>query len=343
MATKKETSLKLMADAGIEVSITAEQGAVEDNIDDVVKKTHEILKRCRSTDYLDADRDKAVADRDLLAAVKTQVGAAIKDSKSVYDAPFAVIEAKAKALDIQVAAQARIVESIAAEVESEKSSPQRADVFGYFSSRARWLGPKYGPIVWSKHPTSWDKATDITKVKGQIDDLLIFVRASFCIIHRWGSVFEDLLLMRFCEQSDLKDALGIVYGYKEYLEGVAIVAAGGGDQWDGWTDDLLFCDEERVTEMLSITGTRFEVDAAKAAVAAMGARIDAARQDGIDAISAWMGKQGFDQAQIDEAIADARALAMTLSDVRKLELDPSMTISQIETAFFKGLSDEKGD
>lgn len=343
MATKKETSLKLMADAGIKVSITAEQGAVEDNIDNVVEKTHEILKRCRSTDYLDADRDKAVADRDLLAAVKTQVGAAIKDAKGVYDAPFAVIEAKAKALDIQVAAQARIVESIAAEVESEKSSPQRADVFNYFSSRARWLGPKYGPIVWSKHPTSWDKATDITKVKGQIDDLLLFVRASFRIIHAWRSVFEDLLLMRFCEQSDLKDALGIVYGFKEYLEGVAIVATGGADQWDGWTDDLLFSDEERVTEILSVTGTRFEVDAAKAAVAAMGARIDAARQDGIDAISAWMDKQGFDQAQIDEAIADARALAMTLSDVRKLELDPSMTIGQIEAAFFKGLSDEKGE
>lgn len=343
MATKKETSLKLMADAGIEVSITAEQGTVEDNIDDVVKKTHEVLERCRSTDYLEADRDKAVADRDLLAAVKTQVGAAVKDAKSVYDVPFSVIEAKAKALDIQVAAQARIVESIAAEVESESSSPQRADVFGYFSSRARWLGPKYGPIVWSKHPTSWDKATDITKVKGQIDDLLLFVRASFRIIHAWRSVFEDLLLMRFCEQSDLKDALGIVYGYREYLEGVAIVAAGGGDQWDGWTDDLLFSDEERVTEVLSVTGTRFEVDAAKAAVAAMGARIDAARQDGIDAIAAWMGKQGFDQAQIDEAVADARALAMTLSDVRKLELDPSMTVSQIETAFFRGLSDEKGD
>lgn len=342
MATKKEASLKLMAEAGIEVSITAEQGAVEDNIDDVVKKTHEILKRSRNTDYLEADRDKAAADRDLLAAVKTQVGAAIKDAKSIYDVPFSVIEAKAKALEIQVAAQARIVESIAAEVEAEKSSPQRADVFGYFSRRAAWLGPKYGPIVWSKHPTSWDKATDVTKAKGQIDDLLLFVKASFRIIHGWRSVFEDLLLMRFCELSDLKDALGIVYGYKEYLEGVAAVAARGGDQWNGWTDDLLFSDEERVTEILSVTGTRTEVDAAKAAIAAMGASVDAARQDGIDAIAAWMDKQGFDQTQIDEAIADARALAMTLSDVRKLGLNPSMTVGQIEAAFFKGLSDDKG-
>ena len=341
MATKKEASLKLMAEAGIEVNITAEQGTVEDNIDDVVKKTHEILKRSRNTDYLEADRFKAVVDRDLLAAVKTQVGAAFKDAKGAYDVPFSVIEAKVKALEIQIAAQARVVESIAAEVEAERSSPLRADVFGYFSSRAAWLGPKYGPIVWSKHPASWDKATDVTKAKGQIDDLLLFVKASFRIIHSWRSAFEDLLLMRFCELSDLKDALGIVYGYKEYLEGVAIVAAGGGEQWDGWTEELLFCDDERVTEVISVTGTRFEVDAAKAAVAAMGARIDAARQDGIDAIAAWMGKQGFNQVQTDEAIADARALAMTLSDVRKLELNPSMTIAQIETAFFKGLSEKE--
>lgn len=338
MATKKETALKLMADAGIEVRIDAKAGTVEDNIDEVVEKAHEVLERCRRTDYLKADRDKAIADRDLLTAVKTQVAATIKDAKGVYDVPFTVIEAKAKALDIQVGAQSRVVESIAAEVEAEKSSPQRADVFGYFTSRAEWLGPKYGPIVWSKHPTSWDKTTDLAKVKAQIDGLLLFVRASFRIIHSWRSVFEDLLLARFCELSDLKDSLGVVYGYKEYLEGIAIVAAGGGDRWDGWTDDLLFSDEERVTEILSVTGTRTEVDAAKAAIAAMGASVDAARQDGVDAIAAWMGKQGFGREQIDEAIADARALAMTLSDVRRLELDPSMTVGQIEEAFFKGLS-----
>lgn len=338
MATKKEASLKLMADAGIEVRIDAEAGAVEDNIDEVVAKAHEVLRRCRNTDYLKEDRAKAIADRDLLAAVKSQVSATVKDAKGVYDVPFTVIEAKTKALDIQMAAQSRVVESIAAEVEAEKTSPQRADIFSYFAKRAEWLGPKYGPIVWSKHPASWDKAADVAKVKRQIDDLLLFVRASFRIIHAWHSVFEDLLLMRYCELSDLKDALGIVYGYKEYLDGIAIVAAGGGDQWDGWTDDLLFSDEEHVTEILSVSGTRSEVDAAKAAVAAMGARIDSACQDGIDAISTWLRKQGFDQSQIDEAVADARALAMTLSDVRRLELSPSMTVGQIEEAFFGGLS-----
>lgn len=341
MATKKENAKKALEKIRMEVICDATAGEVVDNIDDVVQATHEVLKACDETNYLEADAQKVFGDRDLLAAIKTVVSTTVKEAKAIYNAPFAVIDAKCKALELQMSRKSEAVEAIAAVHESTGSCAARADLFSYFAKRAEWMGPKYGPLVWAKHPTSWDKPGSEDKARREIDELIFFVRTSFRIIHGWRSPFEDLLLMRFCELSDLREALGTVYGYKEYLDSVAAVFMTGGSGWDGWSPELLYFDEDRVTEVFSITGRKSEVEAAKAAIAAMGAKMDSAPNGGIEGIAAWLAKEGFSKEQIDEAVADSRALGCTLEQVRRLGLDPGMSTGEIEERFFRGLDEPK--
>ena len=204
------------------------------------------------------------------------------------------------------------------EIVLEDSGADQKDVYkrqDYFQSKGAWRGPKFGPMLWAKHPKAWDgKSMTAAKIESEIDAMLLEVRSGFRIIRSLGSIYEERLMEKYLEGDSL--SMGPVFAYLAHLTEEAAYIASGGSRWSGWTPDLDLDDEPVASEDVSLRGAPSRIAALKEIAEAIGLTVNGSSCGNDASMVEVLRSRGFSDQQVDRIVTAKEVFGMTSAQVR---------------------------
>lgn len=340
MAAKK-IDMQKIRELGLEVEIDQSPGKVADNLDGVIEASRAVVERCAKENYLAGAPERAVADEELLKSAKAAAEKAVKEARTAYDLPFGVIDAKMKAWTVGIDRQIERISPVADMCRSQELEPKRALAFDYFRSKGAWLGPKFGPMLWAKHPKAWDgKSMTAAKIESEIDAMLLEVRSGFRIIRSLGSIYEERLMEKYLEGDSL--SMGPVFAYLAHLTEEAAYIASGGSRWNGWTPDLDLDDEPVASEDVSLRGAPSRIAALKEIAEAIGLTVNGSSCGNDASMVEVLRSRGFSDQQVDRIVTAKEVFGMTSAQVLDIDLPADTAPGEVIAVIHRLFNAESG-